>query len=1285
MDYIKTNKLNTMSYQKNFDQSIANPKAFWAEQANNLKWFKKPTNILSKDENGFDRWFADGTLNMCYLAVDKHVEAGYGEQTAIIYDSPVTQQKIMYSFNEVQKRVSRLAGGLRDLGVKKGDTVIIYMPMIPHAAFSMLACARIGAIHSVVFGGFAPNELAIRIDDCKPKVIITATSGMEVDRLIAYKPLVDEAISIAKHKPEKVIVYQRNLGAINNKDEIYVSYKKLVKRSDPVPCVEMRSTDPLYILYTSGTTGKPKGILRDTGGYAVALKYSMKSIYGVNEGDTFWAASDVGWVVGHSYIVYGPLLNRNTTIIYEGKPIKTPDAGSFWRVISEHKVNVMFTAPTAIRAIKKEDPEGKFIKQFDLSSLKYQFLAGERCDVATLHWLEENLGIPVVDHWWQTESGWPMVSNMMGIEALPVKPGSASKPVCGYNVQILDKDGKRLGANQEGLVVVKLPLPPGNIYDIWGNTQRFIDGYLKRFDGYYLSGDGGYIDQDGYVFITGRVDDVINVAGHRLSTAEMEEVVAANKSVAECAVFGIADSLKGQVPLALVVLKSGDYVSSFELEFNIVQEVKKAIGAVASLKKVMIVARLPKTRSGKILRKLLRNIADGVEYVIPSTIDDPEIINEIIHEYKLNQIGVFANLEEKEKQTLEDLRISSFIKYYKSYQHSVNDPEGYWAQIADTFNWRKKWDKVVEYNWEDAKFEWFKGAKLNITENCIDRHLAKRGNERAIIWEPNDPNEANRILTYNELAVEVNKFANVLKSKGVVKGDRVCLYMQMVPELAIAVLACARIGAIHSVVFAGFSSVALSTRINDSNCKVLLTADGVYRGNKAVDLKEIADEALETCPSIETSIVLKRIDSKVTMKAGRDVWWHEELAKVNANCTAEIMDAEDVLFILYTSGSTGKPKGMVHTCGGYMVQTTHSFKNVFQYQQGDVFFCTADIGWITGHSYIVYGPLAAGATTLMFEGIPSYPDFSRFWQIVEKYKVNQFYTAPTAIRALAAQGNEFTEQNDLSSIKILGTVGEPINEEAWHWYDEKIGKQKSPIVDTWWQTETGSIMISPLGGVTPTRPTFATRPMPGVQPCLINNEGIEQNMNPAEGSLCIKYPWPSMARTIYGDHERYKKTYFSAFPGKYFTGDGALRDLEGNYRITGRVDDVVIVSGHNLGTAPIENIINEHNNVVESAIVGYPHAIKGNALYAYVIVYQLPEKPDTLRKEINDLIGRTIGHIAKLDQIQFVPGLPKTRSGKIMRRILRKVAENDTSNLGDISTLLNPEVVQSIMEGSLVK
>ncbi len=628
--------------------------------------------------------------------------------------------------------------------------------------------------------------------------------------------------------------------------------------------------------------------------------------------------------------------------------------------------------------------------------------------------------------------------------------------------------------------------------------------------------------------------------------------------------------------------------------------------------------------------------------------------------------------------------INSFEQYDQDYTESIENPEQFWNKIANTFVWRKEWNSTLNYNWGESNFKWFNGGKLNITENCLDRHLEKRGDKNAIIWEPNDPTEPNRILTYKELHEEVCKFANVLKNNGAKKGDRVCIYMPMIPELATAVLACARIGAIHSVVFAGFSSTALAARINDAKCNILLTADGVNRGPKTIDLKQIVDIALKQTPTINTSIVYKRINSTVNMQPNRDVWWHEELQKVDSNCPIEIMDSEDMLFILYTSGSTGQPKGMVHTCGGYMVYTAYSFQNVFQYQEEDVYFCTADIGWITGHSYIVYGPLANGATTLMFEGVPSYPDYGRFWQIVEKYKVNQFYTAPTAIRALACQDNSVIDNYDLSSIKVLGTVGEPINEEAWHWYDEKIGKSKSPIVDTWWQTETGGIMISPLAGITPTIPTFATKPLPGIQPCILDNNGSEIEDSEAEGKLCIKLPWPSMARTIYGNHKRYKETYFSAYPNVYFTGDGATRDKGGNYRITGRIDDVVIVSGHNLGTAPIENIINEHEKIVESAIVGYPHPIKGNALYAYIILYSEVDNYDTLRKEINQLIRQSIGPIATLDKIQFVEGLPKTRSGKIMRRILRKIATQDTSNMGDISTLLNPDIVESIKNNALV-
>ncbi|MDY8138043.1 acetate--CoA ligase [Aquimarina sp. 2201CG5-10] len=635
---------------------------------------------------------------------------------------------------------------------------------------------------------------------------------------------------------------------------------------------------------------------------------------------------------------------------------------------------------------------------------------------------------------------------------------------------------------------------------------------------------------------------------------------------------------------------------------------------------------------------------------------------------------------------MSNYHIKHLEEYFQVYRKSVRNPEVFWSEVAEEhFLWRKKWNSVLDWDFSKPEVKWFDGAKLNITENCIDRHLHVRGDQTAILFEPNNPDDEAEHITYKQLHERVCRFANVLKNNGIKKGDRVCIYLPMIPELAISVLACARIGAIHSVVFAGFSSTALATRINDCEAKMVITSDGSYRGAKTIDLKSIVDEALEQCPGIETVLVAKRINSDVKMKLDRDQWLQPLLDKADINCEPEIMDAEDPLFILYTSGSTGTPKGMMHTTAGYMVYTAYTFKNVFQYQQDDIYWCTADIGWITGHSYIVYGPLANGATTVMFEGVPSYPDFGRFWDIVEKHKITQFYTAPTAIRALAKENLDYVTNRDLSSLKVLGTVGEPINEEAWHWYNDHVGEKKCPIVDTWWQTETGGILISPIPFATPTKPTYATLPMPGIQPALMDENGKEIHGNQVEGRLCIKYPWPSMARTIWGNHQRYRDTYFSAFENKYFTGDGALRDEVGYYRITGRVDDVIIVSGHNLGTAPIEDAINEHPAVAESAIVGFPHEIKGNALYGYVILKETGESRDrdNLSKEVNQQITDKIGPIAKLDKIQFVPGLPKTRSGKIMRRILRKIASKDTGNLGDTSTLLNPEVVQHIMDEAL--
>lgn len=635
---------------------------------------------------------------------------------------------------------------------------------------------------------------------------------------------------------------------------------------------------------------------------------------------------------------------------------------------------------------------------------------------------------------------------------------------------------------------------------------------------------------------------------------------------------------------------------------------------------------------------------------------------------------------------MSNYHIKHLEEYYQVYRKSVRNAESFWDEIAEEhFVWRKKWDKVLDWDFSKPEIKWFQGAKLNITENCIDRHLHIRGDKTAILFEPNDPDEPAQHITYMELKERVCKMANVLNDKGIKKGDRVIIYLPMIPELAIALLACARIGAVHSVVFAGFSSTAVATRINDCGAKMVITSDGSFRGKKTIDLKGIVDDAMEDCPDVESVLVVKRINSDINMKEGRDEWLAPLMEDAYADYPAEVMDAEDPLFILYTSGSTGKPKGMVHTTAGYMVYTAYTFKNVFQYRENDVYWCTADIGWITGHSYIVYGPLANGATTVMFEGVPSYPDFGRFWDVVQKHKVTQFYTAPTAIRALAKENLNFVTEHDLSSLKILGTVGEPINEEAWHWYNDHVGDKKCPIVDTWWQTETGGILISPIPFSTPTKPTYATLPLPGIQPALMDENGNEITGNQVDGRLCIKFPWPSMARTIWGNHQRYKETYFTAFKDKYFTGDGALRDEVGYYRITGRVDDVIIVSGHNLGTAPIEDAINEHPAVAESAIVGFPHDIKGNALYGYVMLKETGESRDrdNLQKEINQMITEHIGPIAKLDKIQFVTALPKTRSGKIMRRILRKIASKDTSNLGDTSTLLNPEVVEEIIKDAL--
>ena len=625
-------------------------------------------------------------------------------------------------------------------------------------------------------------------------------------------------------------------------------------------------------------------------------------------------------------------------------------------------------------------------------------------------------------------------------------------------------------------------------------------------------------------------------------------------------------------------------------------------------------------------------------------------------------------------------KINSFQEYEDQYKKSIENPSLFWEEIAQTFKWKKKWNRVLDWDFNKPKVSWFEGGKLNITENCLDRHLNSSSEKTALIWEPNNPSEEPKHISYKELHRNVCRFSNVLKSLGVKKGDRVCLYMPMIPELTVAVLSCARIGAIHSVVFAGFSAQALKDRINDSECKLIITADGSFRGEKVLNLKSIVDEAIQNCDSIEHCIMVERTKAEVNLVLDRDLLWCELMEESNDYCDATEMESEETLFILYTSGSTGKPKGVVHSIAGYMVGAEYSFRNVFQYQEDDVYWCTADIGWITGHSYVIYGPLLSGATTVMFEGVPNHPDYGRFWDIVDKHKVNIFYTAPTAIRALEAQGLDFVTPYKLDSLKVLGTVGEPINEEAWQWYHTYIGKEKCPIVDTWWQTETGGMMIAPLAGITKLKPTYATLPLPGVQPCLVDEKGNEIEGLDVEGNLCIKYPWPSMIRTTYGDHDRCKEVYFNAYPGKYFTGDGCRRDADGFYRITGRVDDVINVSGHRIGTAEVEDAINQHEEVVESAVVGFPHSIKGQGIHAFVILSKNEFNSNELCSQIHELVKKHIGPIARPEVIQFVSGLPKTRSGKIMRRILRKIASGEINNFGDTSTLLDPEVVDAIVD-----
>ncbi|MDO5608738.1 MAG: acetate--CoA ligase, partial [Capnocytophaga sp.] len=1274
-------------------ESSENQGQFWLSQSGLIRWFDQPKRALTTDGDEKEVWFANGKTNLCYLALDKHVEDGYGNAKALVYDSLVYQQKLEYTYSEVLAEVERLAGGLDGLGVQSGDTVLIYMPMIPHAVFSMLACARIGAVHVNLHGGGSVHDLRKYIEYVKPKIIITATSGIENNRIISFKPIVDKAIEKSEFKPQNVIVFNRKLGTYNNVKKYDVDYQELVKKSKPRGCQILPSTHPSSVVFVGDRDSKFRGIVRDTGGYAVSLAYAMKYSYGIAPGDICLTSSNLDTVMGANFSVYAPLIHGCTTIIHEGNRGGAIDPEDVWELISEHGINHFITTPALFRMLKLKDPKGESVAKYKMSGLKNLFFTGERCELELYEYTNNLLpGTTVSNHWFLKEAGVPVAAHSFGLDAEKTTTPDLGYAVPGIRISVISEETQKPveEADDEGVLVLDRPLPPGFALTFLDNDDLFQREYFTQYPDYFNTSKYGSVNDEGVYHIAGRVDDHFLVSGIMLSAQTVENEIMKHPAVYECAVVGLENGETGNTPIAIIVPKSEyEFYDSIAFEREIQNLVLNELGKIAVPNKVYKVKRLPRTKDGNILREVIRRMLNGKKYSIPSAIINPPAIDELMDKFRRVKIGAFAQGTKPVNDPLKALaeryyNIDSLAKYMDVYRISKNDPIDFWETVANNnFYWRKRWDSVLEWDKKNHKVEWFGGAKLNITDNCIDRHLEDKADQTAIIWEPNNPKDEALHITYRELSVRVNKMANVLKEQGIGKGDRVCIYLPMIPELAVAVLACARIGAVHSVVFAGFSSTALATRINDAQCKMVITSDGAVRGDKTIDLKAIVDEALKEANPVEKVLVVKHLNSEINMVANRDIWLAALLENALNYCQPEVMDAEDMLFILYTSGSTGKPKGIVHTTAGYMVYSAFTFTNVFQYKPGDIYWCTADIGWITGHSYIVYGPLLNGATTVMFEGAPSYPDYGRFWEIVEKHKVTQFYTAPTAIRSLAKQPLDFVEKYDLSSLKILGSVGEPINEEAWHWYNDHIGKKRCPIADTWWQTETGGIMIAPIPFATPTKPTYATLPLPGIFPVLMGEDKTEITSNSVDGHLCIAHPWPGMARTIYGNHQRYVETYFSTYDDKYFTGDGAFRDEVGYFRITGRVDDVIIVSGHNLGTAPIEDAVNEHPAVSESAIVGFPHDVKGNALYGFVILKDEGRNFDNLRKEINQIISDKIGAIAKLDKIQFVPGLPRTRSGKIMRRILRKIASHDTSGFGDTTTLLNPEVIEQISKDSL--
>jgi len=1329
-------------YREMYRQSIEEPEVFWGEMARSFYWKQDFTEVGPKFN--FDKsqgpvsieMFKDGKTSLCYNCLDRHLEAGKGSRTAFYYEcNDVDDSHLTFTYQQVFDMVCQLSNALKASGVQKGDRVTVYLPMMVHLPVTMLACSRIGAIHSVVFGGFSADSLADRIIAAQSKVIVTADGVMRGAKPIQLKAIGDKAIEKAAAEGfavEKQVCVARLAGTKfadqakhgwqEGRDVWYSDYVS----SHPTTCtVEwMDAEDPLFMLYTSGSTGKPKGVVHTTGGYMVGAYATMKYSFDYHPEDTFFCTADCGWITGHTYITYGPLLNCASQVLFEGVPTH-PGPDRFWAICSKYKVDSFYTAPTAIRALMKSGEAP--VKKHDLGSLKLLGSVGEPINPEAWKWYHRVVGggrCPIADTYWQTETGSHLITPLCG--AQPLKPGSGNLPFFGVEPVILAdrEEGAKAGKELSGACSGQLCLKRPNVSmmrTVFGDHGRFEETYFSQHEGYYFTGDGCKRDKDGYYWLTGRIDDVINVSGHRIGTAEVESALVAHAKVAEAAVVGYPHEIKGEGIWCYVTLNEGEeYTDALIPELK--TKVREVIGAFAMPDQIHWAPGLPKTRSGKIMRRVLRKLAlpeyETVDLGDTSTLADPSVVDQLKARHPraksaakpaasktatdfnadIDQTEVFPVVESIQSRA----HVSSMERYREMYRQSIEEPAVFWGEMARSFYWKQDFTEVgPKFNFDKSQgpvsIEMFKGGKTSLCYNCLDRHLeVGKGSRTAFYYECNDMDDSHLTFTYQQVFDMVCQLSNALKASGVKKGDRVTVYLPMMVHLPVTMLACSRIGAIHSVVFGGFSADSLADRIIAAQSKVIVTADGVMRGAKPIQLKAIGDKAIEKAAAegfvVEKQVCVARLagtkwadQAKHGWQEGRDVWYNDYVSSHPTTCDVEWMDAEDPLFMLYTSGSTGKPKGVVHTTGGYMVGAYATMKYSFDYHPEDTFFCTADCGWITGHTYITYGPLLNCASQVLFEGVPTHPGPDRFWAICSKYKVDSFYTAPTAIRALMKSGEEPVKKHDLSSLKLLGSVGEPINPEAWKWYHRVVGGGRCPIADTYWQTETGGHLITPLCGAQPLKPGSGNLPFFGVEPVILadREEGAKAGKElsgECSGQLCLKRPNVSMMRTVFGDHKRFEETYFSQHEGYYFTGDGCKRDKDGYYWLTGRIDDVINVSGHRIGTAEVESALVAHAKVAEAAVVGYPHEIKGEGIWCYVTLNEGEEYTDALIPELKTKVREVIGAFAMPDQIHWAPGLPKTRSGKIMRRVLRKLALPDyqTVDLGDTSTLADPSVVDQL-------